>query len=613
MSLKKSFAAVACVFMCVVVASPLACSGNKNGATFGPEDDAGATTDATDEFISIIPDGGQGESSIDDGGGVLNDAKPDVDAQSCTPDAGGPGPVQRICIHFGSDDNECDGHHDLVGFAANGSGGNGFDDNCNGLVDEGCSCTGIGTTKDCYLVPASQTTLGKPAGWCAQNSKGTVDCVKFSTEFGSHWSGQCRGAQPPFPDDICANGDFDCDGKDQNSKTQDCTCKPGTVQCPTGMPLDTVPYPSPGALPLKVDAAGWFTSPPDINQAMNWKWTLRGGDCDNILPHPTFGIYPTQNGTGAPVGAQVDTLGTSGKEHGVVATSPTITSSLYPAFSLSGDYLLQGEFDLYGQHHSCQIKVQVRAPGIRAEACWDTEDSGTNHADLDLHVAKVNGFSSCATKGWSDNCPTEDCYYANCKNTSFGTAPAWYADSPASACVGWGSAASGTSCGNPRLDRDLISCTRSETNPNQAASSGGFCGPENINIDAPADGDKYAVAVKYYGGTPASRTHVNVYCNGVRVLSTGYNPINSNDFPKLAQEGSNSTGDMWKVGMITAHVTGGVLTCDVAPTQSQLPHTATDGSNAYCVDNTATDTAQCTQYLTTSGLTPLNADAICFH
>jgi len=613
MSLKRSFAILAFATGAAILGA--ACSSSSNGAQpFGDDTNHDASTvDATDEVISIVPDASNAESSILDGGGVLNDAKPDVDAMSCVPDAGGPGPVHRTCISYGNDQNECDGHHDIAGFPANGTNGNGFDDNCNGLVDEGCTCTAIGTTKDCYLVPASQTQNGVPVGWCTQNAKGTVDCVKIAGDVGAHWSGQCRGAQAPFPDDICAPGDFDCDGKEQNSRAQDCTCKPGTIQCPT-MPLDTVPYPPPANLPLKVDATSWFSQPNDVMNAMNWKWTLRGGDCDNILPHPTFGIYPTQDGTGAPVGTQVDTLGATMKEHGIIATSPSVTTSLYPAFALSGDYVLQGEFDLYNVHHTCTVKIQVRAPGIRAEACWDTEDNGTNHADLDLHVAKVNGFSQCATShGWSDTCSREDCYYANCKDTSFGTKPAWYSDSPASACVGWGSAAMGQACGNPRLDRDLISCDRTVTNPNDVASSGQFCGPENINIDAPGDGDKFAIAVKYYGGTPPSKTHVNVYCNGVRVVSTGYNPVTGNNYPQLLQMGSNTTGDMWKVGFVTAHVNGNMLSCDVATTQSQLPHMTTDGSNAYCVDNTNLDTTDSTKFLTPGGLQPLDANALCFH
>ena len=127
------------------------------------------------------PDAGRKETSTTTDAGY-NDAKPNVDADVCDPDASaGPGPMKHICIIYpasGDDGNECDGNHDLPGLPAlaNGATGNGFDDNCNGLVDEGCACDAVGTTKPCYLVPASQTLNGLPVGWCAQNSVGTVDC-----------------------------------------------------------------------------------------------------------------------------------------------------------------------------------------------------------------------------------------------------------------------------------------------------------------------------------------------------------------------------------------------------------------------------------------------------
>ena len=50
----------------------------------------------------------------------------------------------RTCVLFpanADDKNECDGQHDLPGFPSNGTGGNGFDDNCNGLVDDGTAIT----------------------------------------------------------------------------------------------------------------------------------------------------------------------------------------------------------------------------------------------------------------------------------------------------------------------------------------------------------------------------------------------------------------------------------------------------------------------------------------
>jgi hypothetical protein len=561
-----------------------------------------ATPEAGPSFSNDI-DSGDANAVGDAGNGLFNDGAPQVDATSCVPDAGGPGPVGRFCLP--PTNNECDGQHDLPTYPANGTGGNGFDDDCDGLVDEGCSCDAAGITKTCYLVPASQTFAGKPVGWCASNAKGTVDCVKPSSEFLGTWSGQCRGAQPPYADDVCANGDFDCDGKDQNSKATDCSCKGDPVQCPTTA-LDTVPYPPPAALPLKVDASGWFLNPADVANASNWKWTLSGGDCDNILPHPTFSMFPTSIASSA-VGTQIDTLGTNSKEHGYVATAPAVTSSIYPAFSLSGDYRVQGEFDLNGKHYSCQQKIQVRAPGIRVESCWDTEPQGV---DLDLHVAQLTAGASCPQKGWSGTCSNQDCYYSNCKTDS----PDWYPPTPSlAACQGWGSRTTGSSCNNPRLDVDANGtsgdCKAAQTNPH----STDFCGPENINIDNPGNGSRYAVGVKYFGGSAVSRTHVNVYCNGERVLSTGYNPVTGNDFPKLASSGGNTSGDFWKVAMITASVTPAGLACDVKPVPSQQPHAATDGSNAYCVDNTTRNTSDSAKYFTSGGSNPLDAEALCFH
>ncbi len=554
------------------------------------------------------PGGGPGSmssSGTSSSGGLVNDAAPATDASACTQGDAGPGPVHRQCAP--PTDNECDNAHDFPGAPPNGATGNGFDDDCDGLVDEGCACTAAGTTKDCWLVPSSQTQGGAAVGWCAQNAKGSMDCVR-SGEFGPYWSGQCRGAQPPYAEDVCAPGDFDCDGADANPHSRSCACAPkGGVVCPT-MPLTTAPYPPTRALPLQVSAGSWFVNPSDETAATGWKWTIRGGDCDNILPHPTFAMYRTNDGTAATLGTQVDTLGVSGKERGFVAQAPAVSSSFYPAFATSGDYVVQGEFDLYGTHYACTQKVQVRAPGLRAELCWDT----TGNTDIDLHMAKVDGFPTCQTAGkmgWSDNCSREDCYYGNCASSGFGVQPAWFGASPTSACIGWGSFASGTTCQNPRLDRDNISCTRSVTNPNDRS----FCGSENINVDNPSDGSQYAIGVRYFNGSSSTKPHVNLYCNGERVLSTGYDPISGNDWPKLLTPGQGTSGDMWKVALVNAHLTGGVLSCDVAPTGSLAPHPTTDNSTSYCVDNTSNDTANSAKLLTPGGGVPATAQKLCFH
>src|SRR5687767_14027062 len=101
------------------------------------------------------PDGPRPEGGIRvaDGGGLLNDASLDVVGQ-CVPDGGlaGPGPFARRCAALTM--NECDGFSDINPQLPNGPSGNGFDDDCDGKVDENCSCDAahpFGTTKFCAL------------------------------------------------------------------------------------------------------------------------------------------------------------------------------------------------------------------------------------------------------------------------------------------------------------------------------------------------------------------------------------------------------------------------------------------------------------------------------
>jgi hypothetical protein len=564
-------------------------------------------------------------------------------AKKCVPDAGAtPGIVQHTCIIYPAghdDDTECDGNHDPPApFPANGTTGNGFDDNCNGLVDEGCACDTVGAVKPCYLVPPTQTVGGLPVGWCAANAVGTVACEQLGGT-GPTWSGVCRGALPPYPDDLCVPGDFNCDGVAENSTKDNCTCTSGVVECPTE-PVKTAPFPPATSLPLEVNAASWFVNASDVTNATGWQWTLTGGDCDNILPHPTFSLFGSPDGTGVPVGTQSDSLGALSKEQGIVATGGMVGSSVYPAFSIAGDYLLTGSWMLNGQAYSCSVKVQAVAPGVRVDGCWTTEDQGDA---LTLHLAKIDDFPQCSMSHcWSNSAPAcsmanEDCYYADCYLGALGSMndTDWgYSASPASACNGWGSQTAALSCKNPRLDRDTnnpnasMQCDPTVANPNVQGNAffgtGGFCGPENINLDNPANNDRFAVGVDFFGQLSAPGTavgaHVDVFCDGQRVFSGGYDPVTGASFPNLITpgsdmdpDGSDSTGDMWKVGIITTSVTGAGLSCSVAPAQSVSPDPKRDGSTAYCVDDTTADGVTSEELLTSTGLEPANADALCYH
>ena len=84
----------------------------------------------------------------------------------------------------------------------------------------------------------------------------------------------------------------------------------------------------------------------------------------------------------------------------------------------------------------------------------------------------------------------------------------------------------------------------------------GFCGPENINLDNPNDGDQFVVSVNDYNNTAGSsraHTHVNIYCNGARVVSAGYNPLtpgSATTGPLLLDAGKGMTGDIWEVATV---------------------------------------------------------------
>ena len=590
----------------------------------------------------LVTDAGGGttaDATIGDGPGVTLDGAPDTALEACVEGGSpGPGPLSRVCA--AATDNECDGTADVNGAHPNGGFGNGFDDDCDGLVDEGCLCDaqyGAGETRECWLVPASQAgTDGSPVGWCASNSKGTMTCIVQGGTAENPvrvWDGECRGAQPPFADDVCAPGDFDCDGVDANSSAFDCSCEQATVECPTGVAL-TAPYPDPAVLP-NIDGSFWIKNG-NPAAATNWQWTVTGGDCDNILPFPTFAAYPMQNATlQAPGGVPTGGLGPNGNQRGYVLGPPQSGPQVWLAFALSGDYLVKGEFDLNGKHYECTVKVQVRAPGIRAEACWTPMPN-----DVDLHFARLQNPDPCTSPmaagdagapapahGWFQTCRTDergdDCYYLSTSGcTGFGSNPsAWgYAQSSYSACHGWGSRRDpAAQCDNPRLDFDNIGCNPLQNNPNGFLGLTDFCGAENINLDNPKNGERFAIGVHAYSISQETRAHVNIYCNGERRLSLGHNPATGVDPPRLSESvGSQNGGDFWEVATVEAIVdaSGNMTDCVIDPVHSTTPKPVKDGSTDVCVDthpeNSAVATERSWRFRPDNGY-PASADELCWH
>lgn len=573
---------------------------------------------------------GGGDPFEEDAGQI--DAGVPVDDGGCGPIMAGNPPFPRECAPGTT--NECGGAADTFltsrGVAAarlNGNQGNGYDDDCDGLVDEGCICLQGGTTKDCFLVPATQIdpNTSQPVGWCTTNAKGSVDCS--GTEI-TTWSGVCRGAQRPQVYDSCAPGDFDCDGLSGNNQIAGCNC-PTSVECPT-TPLVLAPFPNPSTLP-QIDGTQWIKDVAMRGMATDWTWTVLGGDCDNVLPWPTFALYTQANSgvAGARVGSRTPVrfdMAATPARYVAAPGQPLISIQaargnapgagvVHPAFGLSGDYLVQGEFTLRGTKYVCTQRVEVRAPGIRAELCWDTVgDQALGGNDVDLHFARLQG--TCTTpQGWNDVCqtgglsgPVQDCYYMGASGCRDGSPnpPRWgYADSAATACLGWSSRRQPgrQGCTNPRLDADNVECDKTQQDPTNPA----FCGPENINLDNPNNADTFVVGVNHYGnkgGTPNAKPHVNVYCNGRRVLSVGYNPATSQQWPLLRTPGADDNGDFWTAATVRANVTNGQLTsCDVTPIPSRHADPTRDGpvampgaGNGSCVDSRMNQTPAPNQF-----------------
>jgi hypothetical protein len=621
---------------------------------------------------------GKGGGTSGGGGAAASGNGPPDAADACSNDTDPP-KIVRTCRP--PTDNECDGK-DYPGFKPEGATGNGFDDDCDGLVDEGCPCTAGGTTKDCYLLPSSQTT--GPAdytvvGWCAKNSKGKEECkVGGTSEFPVlQYTGQCIGAQPPFTEDFCAKGDFNCDGAEANAPGG-CKCKPNDpVVCPD--PIYTQPFPNPndigqfGTAPnvaptiSGINGHSWIDPKVlDPTKTSNWRWTLVGGPCDDILPHPTYAVFPTKVGTpgvawSTHLGAETLKLPLTPDQgqpdpgfskdaaklihQGWIIAGDGTPSTVFPAFSLSGDYYVTGKFSYPDpadpkmiKEGQCTQVVKVRAPGLRVELCWPEVGPSSNDNDVDLHLTRLQGNPAGDGKhGWfttAGNAPNaDDCYYSPnsaCGNRTNGagsqTTPGWFADEVTDepggvgVCHGWGSrrfdgSTPGTSprpCTSPRLDRDNIACNPSVEDPNYPEKDPGqigevtdnFCGPENINVDAKVlkMGDRFGIGVQCYncvaganGAPDAKPAHprVNIYCDGELKLGFGYDPskpAGSEQYPALWTEGQTYNGSLWSVAQVTWNGSGD-NPCTITPSNAGAEwkkddwHQKANGSEFYCVNN----------------------------
>jgi hypothetical protein len=483
-------------------------TGTTTGGTTGNTGNGGDDMMSLDEDMSM---------SGDFGAGAYGDLAINGDAGGCAP-----GQTPQACPTPAPANAGCGGVEIC---------GNGLDDNCDGHVDENCSCT-PGSVQPCFLGPPGKRGIGA----CTD---GTQTCTGPS-EFGT-W-GDCVGSIGPSPE-VCDKLDNDCDGC-----PDDGLCCGAALDCPG--PND------PRIAPVKpyTDKAlqgGMFF----FGSAATWSWTVEGGPCDKLFASPDFTpvmMPPPQSFT--------------------LTNANTQNATVH--FTLSGDYTITlTVVDTSGVTWTCKWVQHVIGPGIRFELCWDHQGTaGQNGADLDLHVHKYDGPTTTPwfeTKANTDN--PHDCFYENCTASSYflpfgATANFGYGNtSPDDNCKGskYGSTWDLLGyCHNPRLDLDNVSDVGV---------------PENTNIDNPPANDTFRAAVHYYGqggrgSTKAVDEHpiVNIYCGGTLKATYGQKPDqipNGFNFGTARDNKGFGLGMIWRVADVQATGTDamGNTTCTITP------------------------------------------------
>lgn len=376
---------------------------------------------------------------------------------------------------------------------------------CSNGVDDDCDgrpddgcACEAGSVQGCFEGPPGRRDVGV----C---SDGTQTCEMSGT-----W-GPCAGGIGPQPD-VCDGRDNLCDGC---SARRDCP-----IDCPSpGDPrvTDGAPF------------ADYLLRGADFYRGMarSWRWSIEGGPCDQLATR---------------------------LESFELRDAASETATFVPR--LSGDYTVTlTVVTVEGTRLTCSWNVHVAGPGLRIEMCYPESET----QDLDLFLHRPGTTTPWYPRGGDSFDATPDaCGWHNCLPMLRGGGGAradWgYEPSALSECEngpqGEAWRAIGR-CPNPRLDIDNNLSTPEATGL-----------PENINVDAPREGETFRVMVQNFSGTIA-RPVVNVYCDGRRVGTYGAAP---DTVPRYTgRRGDETVGAMWRVVDVTTHVDAtGAVTCDLA-------------------------------------------------
>jgi hypothetical protein len=354
----------------------------------------------------------------------------------------------------------------------------GYDDNCNGLVDEGCPCTpglshwcfkgdpasrGTGPCKDGTAVCSELGTWGPCIGGFHADAKD--NCLNQGTPVGCH-----DLTVPPFTTVMLKDG--------TGTFGQGATDVKFSVTCPPQIPLPNCP---------KVQSEASMDATYTPLQSGQYTVTFtKGGGADAC----TFSLYVGSGGLR--VELNWDHQGEGADNH--------YTDDAGAPQAGKGP-----DLDLHVHRPGVKSPWFSGLMGLKKDDCFFGNCTAPNFT-MNLPTAPIWFFPDQYPHNWTYKAPYDpnDPIYT-CYNAPRGAGKEWKAFKKG--------------CHNPRLDLDNITCDNTVSDPQDAL----FCAPENVNIDEPPYGLWTRVGVHYYGHCYAGDLHpmVTIYCGGTQVAQLG--------------------------------------------------------------------------------------------